>query len=1245
VADQTITIRVNAITGQAQAQLLAVGKSTGQMVGRMDTAARSAQAKMQAFGSAAATFGKVVTLGVAGGLALSAKAAIDFESSFTGVRKTLDATEPQFQKLSDGIRDLAKEIPVSVNELNRIAELGGQLGISVGGIEGFTETIAKVGATTTVAADEAAISFARIANILGLGENQFSQLGSSLVDLGNNFATTEDQILTFALRIAPVGQTVGLTADQVLALATAFSSVGVPAERGGTAVQRTFIEIARAVQEGGATLDTFAEVAGVTVGEFSELFESDAAAALDLFLIGLGQVAAAGGNVFDVLDRVNLGNQRTVQALLAVANSSGILTEALETGASAFNEYDALTEEFDKRLETTASKLTIAKNQIVDLGIEIGTTLLPLIGDAAEKFQDFAAGIGAVDGPARALLKILAALIPALTISGIAGSKLTKIFGVFLPNAFKGATASAALLRGALGFGFLAAVGAVVKIITDIGTAARESSQRVDDLAEAVANVGSSNVRDLIIGGLGEKDRKLLDDLGISYKVFADAVLGNEVAQKILEDFLVIEDSTGAYLETADKAIQLQSLLTERTDEYTAALERQRQAAAQEVEQANLEAIAEGYESIDEKMREEALMNAASGITEIGDAADYTADELDELADQMEDAFDEFDSIIDASDNFIDSIVNLAEAQAELNDTTEPTFEQLQAVRGAFTDLTRAARDLGPEGIQPAIAQLDQMLLLGLLNEEQYLEFLNILLTMQPVANAFAGGADLIVGNMDAVAGAAEIAGVSVSEFINLLLGLDAAMLGTIQNAGNFAAAIGLANRAVQSGLGTTVFGAIAEDLGTDIRLVDQIARRIQELESGFVSIGGDIATAIGTGIRGGGGGGGGGGAGPIEEAVEDELEAALELIQSQLDAFRGAIDANRDYIKSIQELKDAEEELAELRREQADLPDQIAEAEERLQRAREDAARVTLDEQLAIEIAEENLARAQLAYAQGRISLTELQIAERELEEARADATGPTDEVAEAEEELEDLRQREIEIAEDLADAELALLDAQLALIDAQIDLVNAGRDFNELGRDGIDIFRALAEEVGLTAEAIERLIELGLGVEDVDSVLGGRLIPAISGGDEDDGAPTDPSSRTYTVKAGDTLGAIAARLGTSVSNLVALNGTVYNSLSGVSRSLDPDLIYPGDILKYALGGVVPGMLGQPQLAIVHGGEQILSPSATRRQHQLESQPIMIENLNLQGVFDPTRPQEWARIMRAVRNDLEYDRRSRGGR
>ncbi|GAG90309.1 unnamed protein product, partial [marine sediment metagenome] len=66
-----------------------------------------------------------MTLPVAilGGVA--AKAAIDFESAFTGVRKTVTATEKEFDILKKGLMDLALVIPVSTTELFGVAEAAG----------------------------------------------------------------------------------------------------------------------------------------------------------------------------------------------------------------------------------------------------------------------------------------------------------------------------------------------------------------------------------------------------------------------------------------------------------------------------------------------------------------------------------------------------------------------------------------------------------------------------------------------------------------------------------------------------------------------------------------------------------------------------------------------------------------------------------------------------------------------------------------------------------------------------------------------------------------------------------------------------------------------------------------------------------------------------------------------------------------------------------------------------------------
>src|SRR3990167_9146427 len=54
---------------------------------------------------------------------------IEFEHTFGGIRKTVEGTAEDFALLANQIRQMAKEIPLSVNELNKIGEIAGQLGI------------------------------------------------------------------------------------------------------------------------------------------------------------------------------------------------------------------------------------------------------------------------------------------------------------------------------------------------------------------------------------------------------------------------------------------------------------------------------------------------------------------------------------------------------------------------------------------------------------------------------------------------------------------------------------------------------------------------------------------------------------------------------------------------------------------------------------------------------------------------------------------------------------------------------------------------------------------------------------------------------------------------------------------------------------------------------------------------------------------------------------------------------------
>lgn len=319
----------------------------------------------------------------------SVEEAIKFEDSFAGIRKTVETTEEEFQQLSDSMRELATIVPVDVNELNKIAELGGQLGVVDENTEDvsktlteFTEVIAALGVSTNLTTEAAATQLARFSNIMGTtaeyGDETFSRLGSTIVDLGNNFATTESDILNFGLRVAGAGEIAGLTEADVLAIGAAMSSVGVQANAGGTAVQKTLIKINEAVTTGGAELEVFAATAGMSAADFAAMWEADAGGAFNEFVKGLG---ASGDDAILILDELGLKDQRLVRAFLSLANAGDLLERTMDSANTSFEANSALMEEAQKRYATTASQWEIFKNTIKDVAIGIGSFALPILND------------------------------------------------------------------------------------------------------------------------------------------------------------------------------------------------------------------------------------------------------------------------------------------------------------------------------------------------------------------------------------------------------------------------------------------------------------------------------------------------------------------------------------------------------------------------------------------------------------------------------------------------------------------------------------------------------------------------------------------------------------------------------------------------------------------------------------------------------------------------------------------------
>lgn len=331
----------------------------------------------------------------AGGVA-SAKFAIDFENNFANVKKTVDGTPEQLEKIRQEIIDMTtvginghSAIPETTAELTELAAAGGQLGIKTENISKFTETMAMLGTATNLYGEEGAATLARFQNVMGVGQNEIRNIGSAIVDLGNHSATTESEIAEMALRMGKYGSSVRMSAADVLGYSAALSSLGIEAQMGGSAIGRTWLSIETAVASGGEGLTKFAKYSGKSAEEFKKQWNTDSSGAFNGLLKGLQSAE----NLTVALDDLGINNTQDIQAMMALVNGYDLVTESVNRSNTAYKENTALQEEFNAKNETTASKLANTKNNIIEAARSIGETMLPSIQDASTTVANFAKGL------------------------------------------------------------------------------------------------------------------------------------------------------------------------------------------------------------------------------------------------------------------------------------------------------------------------------------------------------------------------------------------------------------------------------------------------------------------------------------------------------------------------------------------------------------------------------------------------------------------------------------------------------------------------------------------------------------------------------------------------------------------------------------------------------------------------------------------------------------------------------------
>lgn len=710
-----------------------------------------------------------VTMPIVGAFGYAAKEAISFEDAFAGVEKTVDGSEEDLAQLESQLVEMSHNIPVTAEELSNIAQSAGQLGIQLDTIGQFTETIAKLNSATNLG-EEGATILARIANITGMdqtGEN-FERLGSAIVELGNTSATTESEIANMAMRLAGAGAQVGMSISDILGISAALSSLGLQAEAGGSAISRVLTDMQLAVETGNASLQQFADVAGMTSAEFVAAFNEDAAGALAAFISGLGSGTQS---ATQLLDQMGITEVVITDTLKRASNAEDLFATSIENANRAYEENVALTNEAEKRNQTMASRLTMVKNRVDTAARSLGNTLMPVLEEVAEKVGEAADWFASLD---EATVKnvvqwgaLAAAVGPTLKLLGTANktfSSVAKGIGGLtkgisgagsLGGALKALGSNISSLLGPAGIAALAAAAgfAAYKFI-DMATgaaAAREAIAAMNDQAREWAETDATTIYDtgttdpLARFGLsanafstaedsvenwlndlitvwtdGEAETNAQVDQFVSSFVGASDSIREQIEARgsLLEGLGVMDETTKAQMDSDLAQLEawdaeIEALLNKRqngllTEEEQARLEEVIKLRA-ELELDYTSADTSGFDQIITDMQAEvARMNASGEI----DATVY-GDALNALAQGQQAYNDALNASYNAQYAQIQSIQDAATREAALAALNEQYNQQRlegeRAYQQAVQDAGTAAMEANKDSFSEQYAQIQEI--------------------------------------------------------------------------------------------------------------------------------------------------------------------------------------------------------------------------------------------------------------------------------------------------------------------------------------------------------------------------------------------------------------------------------------------------------------------------------------------------------------------------------------------------------
>jgi TP901 family phage tail tape measure protein len=331
----------------------------------------SAQASISRFDNKVNnSFKKIGSLGLLiGGLTLGTiftsafRDVTEFETGLVGVSKTTGIIGPELKQLGSDIVQTSRDLRViPTKKLLELSQSAGQLGVTGSeNILKFATTLAKLEGASDIEGEQGAAAIARLLTLTGEGVGVVDQFSSSLVALGNASAATESEILGVSSEVARATAAYKLNSTEILGIATTLKSLDVRPEAAGTAIGKVFRGIEMATIEGGAKLQNFGKVMGMTSAQVQEAFAKSPRQAFDFFIKGLDRIDKSGGSVAKALSDVGLSGETVSKGIIPLATNYDLLQEKMALANQGFKENTALGNEFDAASNTVQKSLDSIK--------------------------------------------------------------------------------------------------------------------------------------------------------------------------------------------------------------------------------------------------------------------------------------------------------------------------------------------------------------------------------------------------------------------------------------------------------------------------------------------------------------------------------------------------------------------------------------------------------------------------------------------------------------------------------------------------------------------------------------------------------------------------------------------------------------------------------------------------------------------------------------------------------------------